>query len=341
MIFSSDTTVSQRLQLFESLLPHAWLEWTGDRLKVVSIRGFGEFLRLNESYSMDCLVHTSDLRNVKIHLESIGESVQTLFFSLNPDFGVSSRISSATMAIDGHQYCLWTFTEVSDHSMRVLQHAAHDFRSPINLIIGVVNMMQFILQETTPDKAEFTKMLEMIKANCKQAIDLTTDVLELAELESREFTLTTRSVGIYDFLSQYVDTHRLLTMKKRIAVDVKANTNALVQINEMKITRVLNNLMNNSVKFSHPASTLTISAEETPDKVLVHVQDEGVGMSEKLLSELFVRYGRSQRRGLDGEVSHGLGMSIVKQIMDLHQGEVAVESKEGIGTKVTLIFNKL
>ena len=99
--------------------------------------------------------------------------------------------------------------------------------------------------------------------------------------------------------------------------------------------------MTNAVKFSPAESTIVIDLAENDHFVRVKIKDSGVGMPEQMINQLFVKFGKSQRRGLEGEVSHGLGMSIVKQIMDRHEGQVHIESEEGKGTEVTLNFKKI
>ena len=179
--------------------------------------------------------------------------------------------------------------------------------------------------------SELGKMLEMIKKSCYQSIDLTGDILELARIESSENQIKTRKVILKDFLSEYINTHRLLTLRKKISVEFKSSTDAKVGINRSNVTRVLDNLMTNAVKFSPAESIIKIDLSENDHFVQVKIKDSGVGMTDQMIQQLFVKFGKSQRRGLDGEASHGLGMSIVKQIMDRHEGGVYVESEEGKG----------
>ena len=111
---------------------------------------------------------------------------------------------------------------------------------------------------------------------------------------------------------------------------------------EKKLIRVLDNLLSNAAKFSYPDSQIEIFVDEIPgNKLLVRIKDHGVGMSQDMIDEIFVKFGKAQRQGLEGEDSHGLGMSIVKQIMKLHGGDITIESEERVGTTINLFFNKL
>jgi two-component system sensor histidine kinase VicK len=133
-----------------------------------------------------------------------------------------------------------------------------------------------------------------------------------------------------------------LALKKNIKVKFECRIlegSTTLAINESKITRVLDNIITNAIKFSEAGSNVIISLEKVEKKLAIIIKDTGVGMSEEVIKHLFVKPGKSQRDGLNGEKSHGLGLSIVKQIMELHKGAIAIESKEGIGTNVTLTFS--
>jgi signal transduction histidine kinase len=340
MTSKSPIETHDRLRFFETALPHAWVEWSDGQICVQNATESMIYLKQGVSLPLPGLIHTADIPRLEAHLNSASETIAIEHFNLRREVGIGPRLCSAVCKFNQKTMALWTLVEVKDRSMAVLQYAAHDLKAPVNSIIGLVNIMQHIIQDENIDRAELGKMLEMIKLSCNHSVDLLTDIMELAELESSEYQLATTKVKITDFIANYVHTHRLLTLKKRIQIQLRAETNAPVAINEIKLTRVFNNLFSNAVKFSHPGSFVHVITEEHDGLIDVIVQDEGVGMAPHLLNDLFVKFGRSQRKGLDGEMSHGLGMSIVKQIMELHQGGIQVHSEVGKGTRVTLTFKK-
>ncbi|WP_339790901.1 sensor histidine kinase [uncultured Imperialibacter sp.] len=105
--------------------------------------------------------------------------------------------------------------------------------------------------------------------------------------------------------------------------------------------RVVDNLLSNAIKFTPDGKCIVIETRAHSDKVLFQVNDEGIGIPEQALHSLFKEFSKNIRRpGIRGEKSTGLGLSIVKQIVEMHKGKILVESQENHGTKFTIEFSK-
>jgi two-component system sensor histidine kinase VicK len=94
----------------------------------------------------------------------------------------------------------------------------------------------------------------------------------------------------------------------------------------------LENLLSNAVKFTHAGGQVTISLKNKGKKVLLQVSDTGIGIPQKLQTSIFDKFTKANRKGTKGESTTGLGLFIVKQIVDIHHGKIWLESEEGIGT---------
>ncbi|WP_109830758.1 sensor histidine kinase [Reichenbachiella versicolor] len=234
---------------------------------------------------------------------------------------------------------LWSFN--SDDSNNLLTAAAHDLRSPINSVLGLTNVIQIMLNEPKVEKKELTRIIDLMKVSCKNVLDFTEDLLELSEIESGTYQLKTEEVRINEFIDTFISTNRFESTKKKIAIQKvsKINENDTFHINRSKITRVLSNLLSNAIKFSNQSESIYIKILKNEiGQLEIQLIDQGVGMTKEVLENLFVKFGKSKRLGLDGEKSHGLGMSIVKQIIEMHGGQILVSSEENQGTVARLIF---
>ncbi|MEQ8904871.1 HAMP domain-containing sensor histidine kinase [Ekhidna sp.] len=331
--------LSKKLQLFELTLAHAWVSW--DQPDAICVKKtMGEVLLNEGTYRLEDFLDEKQLQSVHTYWSQINEEVSKISFSIHLK-GVVSNVQCYSFKTDNGIMSLWVCLPEKDNSIFYLQNAAHDFRSPLGSIMGVVNLMQHTIQkEDQLDKEEMSTLLDMIKINADKALNLSGEIMELAEIESQSYELKMKEVKMEDFVKNYLETHRLLTLKKRIKVHFESDTDATVRLNESKLTRALDNVLSNAVKFSKSGSNIYFRVEESDSAVSIHVIDEGIGMSKEILKNVFVKFGSAKRNGLDGEPSHGLGMSIVRQIMKLHAGDVEVTSKEGEGTQVCLIFNK-
>jgi signal transduction histidine kinase len=107
-------------------------------------------------------------------------------------------------------------------------------------------------------------------------------------------------------------------------------------LNPEKMKRVVFNLVTNSVKFSKKDTTITLSAKVIDNKVFIIVTDNGIGIPEKILPEIFNISKSGKRKGTDGEKSYGLGLNICKRIVEAHDGKINVQSEEGKGSTFTV-----
>lgn len=107
-----------------------------------------------------------------------------------------------------------------------------------------------------------------------------------------------------------------------------------MRVNNDKFSRVISNLISNAVKFSHSNSTILITTQYTTESVLIKVADNGIGIPKQMQEVIFDKFTKAGRKGTAGEKSFGLGMSIVKQIVELHGGKIWLESEENKGTTI-------
>ncbi|GAA4425861.1 hypothetical protein GCM10023188_07280 [Pontibacter saemangeumensis] len=105
-----------------------------------------------------------------------------------------------------------------------------------------------------------------------------------------------------------------------------------LNVDAMKILQVMNNLVSNAIKFTQDNGYITVSVEEEEAHVLLTVADNGIGIPANVQPYLFDRFTVARRAGLRGEKTTGLGMSIIKTIVELHNEEITFESEEGVGT---------
>ena len=222
----------------------------------------------------------------------------------------------------------------------LLAEAAHDIRNPISTIMGCTNFInQAIKDSDFISKNEIDEMLNIIREQCNNAINFTSDLLEYSSVKTNGPILNIEDVEIVEFIKVYIETHRLRTINKQIKVTLNYSINSdtcMLAIDKIKFTRILDNLFSNAIKFSYQKSEIKFIIEEYDSNIIIKVQDSGIGIPDKVLKHIFTKFGKARRNGLNGEKSHGLGMSIVKQLVELHNGSINVKSKENIGTTVLI-----
>lgn len=279
-----------------------------------------------------------DITKLTKHYKAISQNSSEVSFSLRGQ-NIPFTVLCSSQVIEDTKLSLWVRLPETNKSIQYLQDAVHDMKSPVNSIIGVVNLMQHSLNEGG-ELEEMKMYLDLIKTTAHKSVNLVNEVMELAEMESANYEVQTEVLELRDFIETYINTHRLITLRKKITIHFNQKSEGFAAINKVKMTRVFDNIISNAVKFSKPNSSIHIDLVHEKEMLLVSIKDEGIGMPQKVQNELFVKFGNAKRKGLDGETSSGLGMSIVKQIMELHGGNVVVESEEGEGTTVLLRLKK-
>jgi two-component sensor histidine kinase len=341
MISDHQTLLLEKLHLFESHLQYAWVKWTGgEAIEILSKSSGLPFFVAGATYDLPTIIHRMDKKRVQEHYDQLGATVSKIQFTVYQPKEDNLKMLCSSTKTDDFVLSLWILLPDESKSLGLLAIAAHDLRSPVSSVIGLVNLIQMMMMDGDIPVEELSNLMEMIKTSSNKALQLTDEILELADMESDGYVLNTQPVVMREYVERYIKSHGAFKLKKRIEIVLESHTDAVVLLNEGKITRVLDNLISNAAKFSYPDSQIEIIVEESANQVIVKVRDHGVGMPQEMIDEIFVKFGRAQRPGLEGEDSHGLGMSIVKQIMTLHGGNITVESQERIGTTMNLFFKK-
>jgi CheY-like chemotaxis protein len=221
-------------------------------------------------------------------------------------------------------------------SKQLLQIVGHDLS---NQLFGVSE----ILEIYKADKDELIKNIPMVEESIKNAQSIIEIIKQFIFLEGkgREWDLT--SVPLKSSIESVVKGLTIKYQKKNINVDLsKVPENLFVLVHQQSfIQSVLPNLLSNSFKFSLKDSKVEISAKEENGSVILEIRDIGIGMSKDILDGVFsLTEGHKYKRGTEGEIGMGYGLSLVKKFIDTYGGEIKIETSEGKGTTVKLRLQK-
>jgi len=221
-----------------------------------------------------------------------------------------------------------------DAQETILHLATHDLKGPI----GHIELLADLLQRevagragTGPPAPEMLHYLALIQNACAHATTLLEDVLYVGDLDANE--LHKQPTDLHAYLPVRLKLHQLTAAKKGVtlALDLPAE-GLFAPLHPDKFGRVLDNLLSNALKFTPAGGTVTIGGQELEGKARLSVRDTGIGIPGKLLGNLFDKFNPTRRAGLQGETTTGLGLFIAKQIVQLHGGDIWVESREREGT---------
>jgi signal transduction histidine kinase len=213
---------------------------------------------------------------------------------------------------------------------------AHELRNPLTTIRGYVQTLQADSDDTlTPEmRAEF---YEAIEADADRLLDMITELLDVSRLEAgRPLGLTLTEVELRPLLEKQARRHRFhksFTRNHQLNIEIAPDLPATIQADENKLSQIVSNLLTNAIKYSPQGGEIVLSAQrDGDDHILLRVQDHGVGMNEEQRARLFRQYERLEREDIRNIQGTGLGLYLVKNLVDLHGGEIWCESMPGQGS---------
>lgn len=211
-----------------------------------------------------------------------------------------------------------------------IAEVSHELRLPI---ANVSLLVETLLDGGLEDPAVARRMLERAKQECDRLQSLVNDLLSVEKLSETRDEVAREWVDLQNRADYAVDSTAKLAKSGSVNVKIAVETGFRVFANKEQIDQVLLNLLENAIKFTPEGGIVTIRSNGTGS---FSVSDTGIGMPEAEIPKIFARFYRIDRSKSKG--STGLGLSIVKHIVDLHDAKINVQSKEGEGSTFTLEF---
>ena len=214
---------------------------------------------------------------------------------------------------------------------------SHDMRTPLNAIIGLSELAQ----KNADDREKVDDYIRKIEFSGKHLLALINDILELSRLESGRNTLAHEQFDIRLCIEEIADIFRVQAAQenKRFTVQFDLRVSAVMG-DAFKLGQILNNLLSNAFKYSEAGAQISLSVRQFDfqqhSKYQIIVEDTGIGMSEHFLTHLFEPYARETHFATRPTIGTGLGMPIVKSLVQQMSGEISVESELGKGSKFTV-----
>lgn len=212
-----------------------------------------------------------------------------------------------------------------------LSLASHQLRTPATNVkqhLGL--LLEGYLGKLNPKQKEAIKIAN---DNNEIEINIINDLLGVAKLDLNKIHLRRQTINIYKLVKEVMDAYRpQMRARKQVVKFDKPNKKVEASVDVIYIKSVIENLLDNASKYSSKGSRVYVRISKRADKVVVSIRDEGVGMKRKEMAKLFKKFSRIQNEFSDNVDTTGLGLYWVKQIVELHGGQVSVKSKYGQGS---------
>lgn len=223
--------------------------------------------------------------------------------------------------------------ELNHEKDTLMSIVAHDLKSPLNRIKGLIEVIRL---EGGLD-ADKTKLLHMIETSSQSGLDLITDLLDVHELEENRDYIKA-PLNLHDFINKRAENFRSLASAKGMAIKVDSQDIGTILSDINYLTRIVDNLVSNAIKFSPKGSNITISAGMVDSTAWISIKDQGPGFQDLEKKFIFQKFKRLSARPTGGESSNGLGLAIVKTLVDRLEGEIILNSVPGSGSEFIIRF---
>ena len=268
-------------------------------------------------------------------LETYCSQLGTLLDRRGPGLAfVSAKQSAEAAATTANQQMLQA--QASDRAKtKFLANMSHELRTPLNAIIGFSEVIKLNAQQP---KERYPEYAQYIHDAAIHLLDLINGILDLARIEAGKVELEEEAVSIADLIYSVITTVTPIAEKKLVVINCRRpHTDALIRVDQTKFKQVLLNLLSNAVKFTNPRGSVIVDySRDAQGDLLISVKDTGVGIPPEHLLKVLEPFEQVEDHLTRRNEGTGLGLPIAKALIELHGGQLVLDSQLNVGTTAKL-----
>jgi two-component system phosphate regulon sensor histidine kinase PhoR len=212
---------------------------------------------------------------------------------------------------------------------------SHELRTPLNILLSSLQLLNIYIDKIDTDKiAPIKNYLGIMKQNCYRLLRLINNLLDITKIDSGYYILNLKSQNIVtvveDITLSIVDYLKTKDLEIIFDTDIEEK---IISCDEDKIERIMLNLLSNAIKFTEPGGKIEVNIYDTEYYTIISVKDTGMGIKECKLETIFDRFSQVDKSLASNREGSGLGLSIVKNFVDMHGGKIEVRSDLGLGSE--------
>jgi signal transduction histidine kinase len=224
---------------------------------------------------------------------------------------------------------------LNERQIEILRIVSHDMRNPLGAIVGMAGELS---RDDSVSLADARVIAHVIEGSAQKLVALTDELLLAAQLETGALRPKHSPVSIDELVLRSIDLIRPQAANKGIQLTTRARADqhTIAALDIEIVSHVLNNLLSNAVKFTAAGGNVAVDVGTDAENCTIRVTDTGIGIPETLMPSLFDPFNPARRPGTENEKGTGLGLPLVKQLIDLEGGSIKVASGSPRGTTVTV-----
>lgn len=216
-------------------------------------------------------------------------------------------------------------------------NASHELKTPLTSILGY---SELLINMSAKDKNENKKtdFIKRINAEALRMKELVLNMLTLSRMEANWQETIDEKIDLKDIILNVFESNKIKSQKRNINIELDIES-AIIIANKEKITEVVNNLVDNAIKYTDDGGEIKIILKNNKDKAIFTVKDNGCGIESKYLNRIFERFFRVKNEKYLKVQGTGLGLTIVKNICAHYNADIYINSEENKGTEISVVFN--
>jgi len=260
-----------------------------------------------------------------IRMKQATEKLSRGDFSVNlPDMG-HDELGELAQAI---KILSQDLKHVREERSEFLASISHELRTPLTYIKGYAD----VARRKDIDDIERNRYLTIIFEESEKLTGMIKDLFDLAKLDQHAFVIHLTQVDLCPFLSAIYQKVLPAFQEKGIRLTMNGEEDVQVMIDPVRFEQVLFNLLDNAMKYSEPNTETSLLVKREKGGVLLEIRDQGYGIPEEDLPFIFERFYRVEKSRSRGSGGAGMGLSIVRELVEAHEGTIKVKSEQGKGT---------
>lgn len=228
--------------------------------------------------------------------------------------------------------------ELSAQQKNFFDNVTHELKTPITTIVGYGEILK---DNGFTDEEFFNRGINKIVSEGNRLNRMVVQLLELSKTTSNDFSYEFKEVNLSKVVKSTAEELSIKAHRYGISMKMNVLEDMTIYGDEDKIKEVIINILDNSIKYGYPNSSITVTSLIEDSLYKIIVQDEGIGIDQNELENIFSPFYRAAKTEAKEKGSTGLGLSIVKTILNKHNASISIKSKVNVGTEVTLTFPKM
>ena len=227
--------------------------------------------------------------------------------------------------------------QISDIKLRFFTNISHELRTPLTLIAGPVE--QVLKNDKLPEDAR--EQLVVVERNTNRMLRLVNQILDFRKIQNKKMKMQVQRVDVVPFVRKVMDNFEAVAEEHRIDFLFETEKQHLyLWVDVDKLEKIVFNLLSNAFKYTPNGKMITVFIREDENTVSIGVQDQGIGIAENKKKSLFVRFENLVDKNLFNQASTGIGLSLVKELVEMHKATISVDSHLGEGSCFKVDFLK-